>query len=315
LGELTGSFSARDVVRALGAAVHWTTGDLDRVLGGVASLGTAGPTSLTYCRYDGEKLSAALKATAAGAIIVPDVAELQTRPTDAVLIAVAKPRLAFITAVIAITPKPVLRPGIAATAIVDPGAFIDPQARIDAGAIIGPGCVVGARTSIGAHAVLERDVRIGADCVIDPGCVLGLEGFSFERDAQDRALDLPHLGGLTIGNDVRVGSQCCIDRGTLDDTVIEDGVRIDNHTQISHNCRIGARSVLCSFVVLGGSVSIGPDTWISPHVAIRNQAKIGGGAVLGLGAVVMSDVAAGDNMLGNPARRVPPLKGVRSTSG
>ena len=312
----TSPFTARRVASLLGGDVAWTTGDLDRALDQVSSLKDATNRSLTYCRYGGETLLNVMKATVAGATIVPDVPELREIAADLkpTLIAVARPRLAFILALRAVAPSDEFVPGIAASAIVHPTAQIDPQARLEDGVVIGPRCIVGARSLIATGTVLRADVRIGGDCIIDPGCVLGVDGFSFERGPDGRQIDFPHFGGVVIGNDVRIGAQCCVDRGTLEDTIVEDGVRIDNHSQVSHNCIVRTRSVMCGFVVLGGSVTVGEDAWISPHVVIRNQISIGARAVVGLGAVVMTNVAADDHVLGNPARRVPPLKGVRSST-
>jgi UDP-3-O-[3-hydroxymyristoyl] glucosamine N-acyltransferase len=311
------SFTPRDVVTLLGEAVKWTAGDLSRPLAAIAPLKDATSSALTFCRYGGDAALAALSSTKAGATIVLDDPGLQgNSPSVApVLIAVDRPRLAFIHALNRFGSMPSLPTGIARSASIDPSARIHPEARIEEAVIIGPRCIVGARSIIGARTVLHSDVQIGEECVIDPGCVLGVDGFSFERGPDGRQVDFPHFAGVVIGDDVRIGAQCCVDRGTLEDTVIEDGVRIDNHSQISHNCRVETRSVLCGFVVLGGSVTIGHDAWISPHVVIRNQISIGPRAVVGLGAVVMKDVAADDNVLGNPARRVPELKGIRSSVG
>lgn len=313
----TATFLAADVTRLLGTMVAWTSGDLSRRLSAISSLRTAERDSLTYCRYSGDNLVAACRESKASVIIVQDAPELKAAADtlETTLIAVKRPRLAFIYALKEFAPMRSAPPGTARSAIIDPGAQIHPLARIEEGVIIGPLCRVGAHTVIAAQTVLYSDVRIGENCIIDSGCVLGAQGFSFERDSDGYAVDFPHVGGVLVGNDVRIGTRCSVDRGTLEDTIIEDGVRVDNHSQISHNCSIGARSVLCGSVVLSGSVTIGHDAWISPNVVIRNQVSIGPHAVVGLGSVVMKDVGPDENVLGNPARLVPELKGIRSSGG
>ena len=165
-------------------------------------------------------------------------------------------------------PAPASAPGthasaaIAATARVAPSAEVGPHAVIGAGceigesAVIGAGCVLGDGVAIGAGTrlvarvtVLDR-VRIGARCLLHPGAVIGADGFGFAPDAGEW-VKIPQVGSVVIGDDVEIGANTTIDRGTIEDTVIEDGVKLDNLVQIAHNVRIGAHTVMAGTSAAG----------------------------------------------------------------
>jgi UDP-3-O-[3-hydroxymyristoyl] glucosamine N-acyltransferase len=166
------------------------------------------------------------------------------------------------------------RPGVHATAVVEEGAIIDPQATVGALAFVGRGAqvaafaVVGAQAFVGAGATVGEHTRlaprsvlgdgchIGARCIVHSGAVIGADGFGFAPD-QGRWVKIEQLGGVRIGDDVEIGANTCIDRGALDDTVIEEGVKLDNLVQIGHNVHIGAHSALAGCVGVAGSAKIG----------------------------------------------------------
>ena len=184
-------------------------------------------------------------------------------------------------------------------AFIHPSAFIDPTANvaadtsiaafacIGAGAVVGPGvhvaehCVVGRNASIGQHSrlgarvTLAEGCSIGARCIVHPGAVIGADGFGFAPH-QGRWEKIEQLGGVRIGDDVEIGANTCIDRGALTDTVIEEGVKLDNLIQIGHNVHIGAHSALAGCVGVAGSARIGA------------HCTIGGGAVV-LGHLTLAD--------------------------
>jgi UDP-3-O-[3-hydroxymyristoyl] glucosamine N-acyltransferase len=138
---------------------------------------------------------------------------------------------------------------VAEDACVAPGAVIEGGARIGAGAYIGPNCVVGCGAAIGAGSRLVANVtvchgvRIGARTWCIPGVVIGADGFGIARES-DGWIKVPQVGGVTIGDDVEIGANTTIDRGAIGDTVIEDGVKLDNQIQVAHNVRIGAHTVI-----------------------------------------------------------------------
>lgn len=164
---------------------------------------------------------------------------------------------------------------VASSADIAPSARVDASAAIGAHVVIGDdvqigaGCVVlansvigdrcqiGADTVIRANVTLYPDVTVGERCILHSGAVIGAEGFGFTPDEQGHWTAIAQIGGVRIGNDVSVGANTCIDCGTIEDTCIEDGVQIDNHVQIGHNCHIGAHTLLCGQVGLAGSTRIG----------------------------------------------------------
>lgn len=164
---------------------------------------------------------------------------------------------------------------------VHPSAVIDPCASVADGVRIGPLCVVEANAVIGAGSVLHARVhvgqgcRIGQRCILHPGVVIGADGFGFAPH-QGQWEKIEQLGAVQIGDDVEIGANTCIDRGALEDTVIEDGVKLDNLIQIGHNVQVGAHTAMAGCVGVAGSAKIGA------------HCTIGGGAVV-LGHLTLAD--------------------------
>jgi UDP-3-O-[3-hydroxymyristoyl] glucosamine N-acyltransferase len=152
--------------------------------------------------------------------------------------------------------RPPAQRGIHPSAVVDPGALVHPSASIGPLASIGRGASIGADTRIGARVVVADGCHIGERCILHPGVVIGADGFGFAPTA-GRWEKIEQLGGVRIGNDVEIGANTCIDRGAIDDTVIEDGVKLDNLVQIGHNVRVGAHTAMAGCVGVAGSTRIG----------------------------------------------------------
>lgn len=165
---------------------------------------------------------------------------------------------------------------VAASATVAPGVQIGPRSIIGAGASIGPNTVIGADCEIGAGCVLHGSVilvarvRLGANSIVHSGAVIGGEGFGFTPDERGQWTPIAQLGGVTLGENVSIGANTTIDCGAIDDTVIEDGVKIDNLCQIAHNCHIGAHTLICGCVGIVGSTRIGR------HCVLAGGCGIGG---------------------------------------
>ncbi len=172
---------------------------------------------------------------------------------------------------------------VVATQGIHPSAVIDPSAHVAADAVVGPLCVVEAGARIGAGSLLYSRVTIGRDCCVGDRCVLhsgvviGADGFGFALD-QERWEKIEQLGAVRIGNDVEIGANTCIDRGALGDTVVEDGVKLDNLIQIGHNVHIGAHTAMAGCVGVAGS------------------ARIGAGCTIGGGAVVLGHLSLADGV-------------------
>jgi UDP-3-O-[3-hydroxymyristoyl] glucosamine N-acyltransferase len=164
---------------------------------------------------------------------------------------------------------------------IHPSAIVHASARIDPSASIGPLCVVEAGASVGAHTVLKPRVTIGenchvgARCLLHSGVVLGADGFGFAPE-NGAWVKIEQLGGVRVGDDVEIGANTCIDRGALDDTVIEDGVKLDNLIQIGHNVHVGRHTAMAGCVGVAGSARIGA------------HCTVGGGAIV-LGHLQLAD--------------------------
>jgi len=173
-------------------------------------------------------------------------------------------------------------------AAVAPGAHIDPSAEIGAHACIATGVRIGARCLIGPgsvvepHAVIGEDtrlmarafighhVKIGVRCIVQPGAVIGADGFGFAPE-RGTWVKVPQVGSVTVGDDVEIGANTTIDRGAIEDTVIEDGVKLDNLIMIAHNCRIGAHTAIAACVGIAGSTTLGKRCIIGGRVGLTGH--------------------------------------------
>lgn len=174
---------------------------------------------------------------------------------------------------------------VSANAVIDGDVDIGENVLVGPGVVIGPGCRVGADSRLLANATLVRDVVMGARCIVHPGAVVGSDGFG-NAMSDSGWVKVPQLGGVRIGDDVEIGANSTIDRGAIDDTIIEDGVRLDNLVQIGHNVRIGAHTAMAACAAVSGSTEIGKRCMIAGragfvgHITICDDVLIGGAAVV-----------------------------------
>ncbi|MGH8453193.1 MAG: UDP-3-O-(3-hydroxymyristoyl)glucosamine N-acyltransferase [Nevskiales bacterium] len=184
---------------------------------------------------------------------------------------------------------------IDASASIGPHAVVQAGARIGPNAEIGPGCVIGHSVEIGAASRLVANVsvadrvRIGQRVTVEPGAVIGGRGFGLVPD-EERWLEVPQLGSVRIGDDVEIGANATVDRGAIEDTVIEDGVKIDSHVHIGHNCRIGAHSVIAGCSAIAGSVTIGRHCVLAGAVGIVDHVTLGDHVVVTARSLVTRDL-------------------------
>jgi UDP-3-O-[3-hydroxymyristoyl] glucosamine N-acyltransferase len=171
------------------------------------------------------------------------------------------------------SPKPSVHP----SAVVEPGAQIDASATVGALCYIGANAVIGAGTRIAARVTVGERCVIGERCIVHSGVVIGADGFGFAPQGQgndSRWEKIAQLGAVRIGNDVEIGANTCIDRGALDDTVIEDGVKLDNLIQIGHNVCIGAHTAMAGCVGVAGSAKIGKRCTVGGSAGILGHLEI-----------------------------------------
>lgn len=265
------SLQLGEIVDALGGELY---GDRHTAIDRLAPLPEAAPGALTFLSQD--RLRQQLSASTASCVIVrPALREVAAARGDCIVC--DDPYLYFAR----LTQLWRSRFGTAPQPGIHPSAVIDPLARIDPGASIGPLCVVERGAVIGAHTVLKARVTVGEACIVGARCVLhsgvvvGADGFGFAPHA-GRWEKIEQLGAVRIGDDVEIGANTCIDRGTLGDTVIGHGVKLDNLIQIGHNVQVGDHTAMAGCVGVAGSARIGA------------HCTIGGGAVV-LGHLALAD--------------------------
>jgi len=264
-------------------------GDGARTIRQVAPLHRASSDEIGFVAQS--KYLTQLASTGAGAVILPVDAR---DATDLPRILTPNPYLYF--ARVSALLNPPLRPpvGIHPEATVAPDADIAADASIAAGAVVGNGARIGARTVVGANCVVGDQTRIGADCllhanvtvyhrcevgdraILHAGCVIGADGFGF-APSEGGWEKIPQIGRVLIGNDVEVGACTTIDRGALDDTVIEEGVKLDNLIQVAHNVQIGAHTAIAACTGIAGSTKIGRNCIISGAAMIFGHIEIADG--------------------------------------
>lgn len=192
-------------------------------------------------------------------------------------------------------------PVISSTAIIAKSAKLGDFVSIGHYSFIGENVVIGDNTQIGSHVTIEGNVKIGDNCCIKSGAVIGGRGFGYSK-VDGQYLPVSHFGGVIIGDYVDVGSNTCIDRGTLDDTIIENGVKIDNLCHIAHNVLIKENSCIVANSTIGGSAKIDQGSYIGISASIQNQKSIGEESLVGMGAVVTKDVPKGKVVAFSPAK-------------
>jgi UDP-3-O-[3-hydroxymyristoyl] glucosamine N-acyltransferase len=287
---------------------------------GIASFVSASPTDIVFA--DDEKTLSEAQRSVAGAIITGEFATASSKP----LLIARQPRLAFARAGELLISKAELRPGIHASAVVDPSASIFPNvevgphvvigkhARIGAYTRIGAGCCIGERVVIesgcnfGPNVTIYPGVSIGKRVIVHAGAVLGSDGFGYVRDEKTgRYEKFPQIGKLDIEDDVEIGANSTIDRGALDRTHIGRGTKIDNLVHVGHNVQIGKDVVIAAQTGLSGSAVLEDGVIVAGQVGIADHVRIESGAILGAQCGVPSKkVIRGKGVVfwGTPARPI-----------
>jgi UDP-3-O-[3-hydroxymyristoyl] glucosamine N-acyltransferase len=263
-------------------------GDAELEISGVAAPGNAGSGDLCFIQRPAYLQDIA--ASDCAAVLVP--AELAAEIDDRAILIADDPQFAFVQAIellqVEVEPPPAgVHPSaqVAASARLGDGVAIDALAAVGEGAVIGrgtrigAGCVIGNHVEVGddcrlhARVTLSRGVVLGDRCILHPGAVIGADGFGLVIEGE-RWRKVPQLGGVRIGDDVEIGANTTIDRGALDDTVIEEGCKLDNLIQVAHNVRIGAHTAIAACVAIAGSAEIGRHCRISGAVSIVGHLRI-----------------------------------------
>ncbi len=194
--------------------------------------------------------------------------------------------------------------------IIHKTAFIHESCDLGKGVSIGPYCVVGENTKIGEGTILQnhvtvyRDVEIGTNCVLKSCAVVGEEGFGVARDDDEALVKMHHSGTVIIGDNVELGSNSTTCRGTINNTIIEDGVKSDDHVHLAHNCHIGRNVAITAGVVVCGSVKIQENCWLGVNSSILEGVNLAKNTTVGIGCVVLRDTEPDSVYVGNPGKRI-----------
>ena len=330
----TSGYSVGDIARALGATAH---GDLSYRIMRAAEPQVAGPNELAIAIR--QSYADSLAAGKAEAALLWDGADWRNLGLKAAIIP-DRPRYAMAGVTRMFDTGQGFEPGIHPSAVIDPTAELDEDvsvgaltvisggARIGSGSIIGPLCYIGRDAIIGKQAYLRDHVSIGARVTIgarfiaQPGARIGSDGFSYttpetsdvetargslgeRRTFHEQPWTRVHsLGAVTIADDVEIGANANVDCGTIRDTVIGSGSKLDSLVHVGHNCVIGRDCLLCGLVGLAGSVRLGNHVVLGGQVGVSDNVFIGDGVIAGGGSTILSNVPAGRTVLGYPATKM-----------
>ncbi len=272
----------------------------DIAISRIATLDTAGPGDLAFLANP--KYRQQLATTRAAAVIMAPPAEAG----PAALILTPQPYLYYARVAQWLSPTPAAEVGIHPSAVVEsevpasssigPNVWIGAGTRIGDGVAIaancsiGPGAEIGADTRLAANVAVYAGCRIGARCLIHSGAVIGADGFGFAREGDGSWVKVPQVGRVLIGDDVEIGAGTTIDRGALGDTVIGDGVKLDNQIQVGHNVHIGARTAMAGCVGIAGSAVIGERCTVGGGAVILGHLRIGDDVNISSGTLVAKSI-------------------------
>ncbi len=280
---MTVSYRLSEIAAQLGGRM---LGDAEVRISQIATLEAAQPDQISF--LTNSKYRAQLASTRAGAVIL---GEADADATELPRIISDNPYAYFAKVSALLNSLPETKPGIHPSAVIGAGAKIDATASIAATAVIGEGatigafsvigagCYIGENAVVGSHArlyprvVIYHDCLIGDNLIAHSGAVIGSDGFGIAMD-EGHWIKIPQIGRVVIGNDVEIGANTTIDRGALDDTVIEDGVKLDNQIQVAHNVRIGAHTAIAGCVGIAGSTTIGRYCLIGGSAGILGHLQI-----------------------------------------
>ena len=310
--------TAAELAAAIGADLK---GDKTLVLRGVAAPERAGPHDLIY--IEAAKHAARAAASAAGCVIAGEGVPVAGKT----ILRHGQPKMAFARAALALVEQAPIASGVHATAIVAPLARVGKGVSIGPYAVIGEDAHIGDGTQIGAHCVVGAGCWIGEKCRIYPrvtlyararighrveihaGAVIGADGFGYAY-GDGRYWKFPQVGIVEIGDDVEIGANATIDRGSLDDTRIAEGVKIDNLVHVGHNVQIGAHTVIAAQTGISGSSSLGHHVVVGGQVGIADHCTLEDGAIAGAqaGLPTGKTIRAGQTVWGTPAREIGKFK-------
>ncbi len=282
----------------------------------VAPLDRAGPDALGLLADT--RYARGAEESSAGAFLVSE-ALLERAPAGRPRVVVADAHAALIPVLAALHPEPSPPPGVHPTAVLGPGVRLGEGVSVGPYAVVGEDAVLGDRTQVGAHVVVGAGVKVGQDCVVHPqvtlyprtqlgdrvivhsGSRLGVDGFGYTwRDGAHRKI--PQVGRCIVEDDVEIGANTAIDRGSIGDTVVGKGTKVDNLVQLAHNVRLGPHCAVAGQVGIAGSTRVGAGVLFGGQAGVIGHLTLGDGVRVAAAARVMRDVPDGEVVAGDPSR-------------
>ncbi len=304
------SMKLQDLAEKLGARLE---GDPDLDIRGVAGIEHASSGQLAFVANP--KYTTYAKTTQASAVLVaPDFPTIA-----AATLRIENPYLAFAKAIDFFYQAPIYAPGVHSTAVVDPSAKIGKSVHIGAYCVISPGVVIGDNATILPHVVIYPDARIGDrffahahavvrescilgdDVLLQNGVIVGCDGFGFAKDQAGSWRKITQSGPVILGDGVEVQANSCIDRASVGQTVLGNGVKIDNLVQVGHGSNVGDHSLLCAQVGMAGSSNLGKNVILAGQVGVAGHCTLGDGVIITAQSGVHGDIPAGSILSGSPA--------------
>jgi UDP-3-O-[3-hydroxymyristoyl] glucosamine N-acyltransferase len=313
---------AGDGPLTLGVIAAWcdgrVDGDPETVVESVRPLDRADVRALGLVA-DPRYLDAVPGSGAGSLLVAASLAERVAQLDDRPRLVVEDPRAAMIPVLQRLDPTPSYEAGVHPTAIIERGVRIGENASVGPYAVLEAGAVVGARTRVGAHCVVGRGARIGEGGYLHPHVVLyagavvgdrailhagariGADGFGYAFEGRE-VTKIPQVGRVVLGDDVEVGANACVDRGSIGDTEIGEGVKLDNMVQVGHNVRIGAHGLFAAQTGVAGSTTVGPGARVAGQVGFNGHIEIGPRVTVAPAARVFQSVPEADaSLMGYPA--------------
>jgi len=301
----------KEIAEKLGARVD--PPDAEAEISGVGAIETALPGQITFAVSS--KFLPMAKATSASAVIVDEKFPALDKPT----LRIKNPHFAYARAVELLHPLPREKRGVHPSAVVDPSARIGANASIGACVVIGTDVEIGEGCTLLPHVVIYRDVKIGRNffahshvsirenCEIGNnvqlhnGVVIGSDGFGFAKDDAGNWYKIPQVGRVVIEDNVEIQANSCVDRASLGETRIGRNTKVDNLSQIAHNCVIAENSMLCAQVGLAGSTEVGKNVILAGQVGVAGHCKIGDNVIVTAQSGTHGDIPPGSMVSGSPA--------------
>jgi len=279
-------------------------GPQGKAINGVDSIKEATEDELSFCYHEGEKGASLISESNAGVILCKkNLKGLVQQKPGVLIFYLDNPKLALVQIMRQMYNKN-RKIGISSLAVISETAEIGFDCYIGDYTVIGDNCKIGDNTIISDRVSVVQNCFIGNGCILQPGVTIGADGFAFERYQNGELERFTHLKGVKIGNNVEICANSSIARGSLSDTVIGDGTKIDALVHIAHNVTTGKNCELTAGTIIGGSTTLGDMCWTGLNSTLKDNVKIGNNVIVAAGAAVIHDVEDGDIVAGVPAKSI-----------